>query len=89
MSYPIYTQPDPTIEQLKTRRAECLKMALVSYRMEHTRHERDTVSRDYWREQRRYWTDQAYHAHGEMLAQLSAMPLINRICVTAPMPLPC
>lgn len=88
-SYTLFTASNPTIEQLKARRAECVRMALVTYRMAHTRHPKDIQSRDYWAAQCRYWTDQAYHAHGELLAQLDAMPIINRICATAPMPLPC
>lgn len=66
-SYPIYTAQHPTIEQLKTRRAECVRMALVTYRLSVTRHPKDTKSAEYWRGQCRYWTDQAYHAHGEYL----------------------
>lgn len=88
MSYFLAIEPHPTIEQLKARRAECLMFALAMHRRILRAHPADGSVIE-WRRACRYWIEQAYHAHGELLAQLAAMPPINRLYATAPMPLPC
>lgn len=67
--YAIYTASHPTIEQLKARRAECLMFALGMHRRILRAHPRDTSITE-WESARRYWTEQAYHAHGEIMARL-------------------
>lgn len=68
MSYPIFTQPHPTIEQLQARRAECLTFALAMHRRILRAHPKDRRVSE-WERARRYWIEQAYHAHGEYLAR--------------------
>lgn len=68
MSYDLYT-PHPTIEQLKTRRAECVLYALAIHRRILRAHPADKSIPE-WTRARRYWIEQAYHAHGEILARL-------------------
>lgn len=64
-----YYQPAPTLAQLRARRLECLQSALAMYRREHACHVLDQHNRKEWARARRYWTQQAYHAHGEILAR--------------------
>lgn len=68
MSYDLYT-PHPTVKQLKARRAECVQFALAMHRRILRAHPSDTSVSD-WARARRYWIEQAYHAHGEILTRL-------------------
>lgn len=62
----------PTLDELRQVRHDALIAALAMYRREHACHPRDT-RRAQWTEARRYWTAQAYHAHGEILARLDPL----------------
>ncbi len=75
MSYDLYT-PHPTIAQLKTRRAECVMFALALHRRMLRAHPDDTSVSE-WARARRYWIEQAYHAHGELLAQQERLTALN------------
>lgn len=67
-----YYRPTPTLDQLRARRLECLQFALAMYRREHACHVRDTINREEWCRARLYWTQQAYHAHGEIMTRLDS-----------------
>lgn len=69
MSYPIFTQANPTIAELKARRAECLMFALGMHRRVLRAHPQDTSVIDY-EHAKRYWIAQAYFAHGEIMERL-------------------
>lgn len=59
----------PTLADLLARRAECVAFALATYRRERACHPSDAYHRDEWRRARVYWIQQAYHAHGEIMAR--------------------
>lgn len=56
-----------SIAQLRARRLECLRHALVAYHLEHIALHHGDASR--WTEARQYWTAEAYAAQGEILAR--------------------
>ena len=66
-SYAIYTQTSPSIEQLKARRLECLTFALAMHRRMISANPHANMID--WEHAKRYWIEQAYHAHGEILTQ--------------------